>query len=101
MYFFNLLYCDGDESEKLSLLYDLVVGPCLSEQQSKKKSIMELKPSNEHIIKQLETLITVPTLLMANIIEQSNKLNPKIPEDKVILEELARVLILLTDSTNT
>lgn len=62
---------------------------------------MELKPSNEHIIKQLETLITVPTLLMANIIEQSNKLNPKIPEDKVILEELARVLILLTDSTNT
>lgn len=36
-------------------------------------------------------MIMIPSLLIANIIEQQNKLNQKIPEDKYILEELERV----------
>lgn len=42
----------------------------------------------------------IPTLLIANIIEQSNKLNPMAPEEKAILDELERVQILLIDSAN-
>lgn len=36
-------------------------------------------------------MIMIPTLLVANIIEQQNKLSSKVPEEKVLLEELERV----------
>jgi hypothetical protein len=42
----------------------------------------------------------IPTLLIANIIEQSNKLNPLVPDEKAILDELERVQFLLIDSAN-
>lgn len=63
MYIFNLLYCDGEDKVKLGLLYDLVLGP----EQSVKKII---KPNDEQIIRRLEYLIMIPSLLIANIIEQ-------------------------------
>ena len=62
MYLFNLLYCEGDENIKLGLLYDLILGP---EQSSKKI----LKPNDEQIVRRIECLIMIPSLLIANIIE--------------------------------
>lgn len=94
MYLFNLLYCDGDDKAKLSLLYDLVVGP---EQAAKKI----LKPNDEQLVRRLEFLVMIPTLLMTNIIEQQNKMASKMGEDRTILDEMERVQLLLIDSTNS
>jgi len=88
----NLLYCAGDEKTKLGLLYDLVMGP----EQSK-----TVKPTDEQIVKRLECLVIIPTLLMANIIELQNKLSAKVEAEKVLLEELERVQLLLVDSANS
>jgi len=63
MYIFNLLYCDGEEKTKLVILYDLILGP----EQSIKKQI---KPNDEQIVRRLECLVMIPTLLIANVIEQ-------------------------------
>jgi hypothetical protein len=63
MYLFNLLYCDGEEREKLAILYDLILGP----EQSNKKP---LKPNDEQLVRRLEFIVIIPTLLIANVIEQ-------------------------------
>ena len=63
MFMFNLLYCDGDETlAKLGILYDLVV-------ESNKPQLKERKHNEEDIIKKLEYLILIPTLMMTNLIE--------------------------------
>lgn len=42
----------------------------------------------------------IPTLLLANIIEQQNRFNTKILEERIILEELEKVQRWLIESTN-
>jgi hypothetical protein len=39
-------------------------------------------------------------LLIANIIEQQHKFSSKIPEEKMLIDELERVQLLLVDSTS-
>lgn len=66
MYLFTVLYCDGEEKVKLGLIYDFILG------MDHRKT---LKPTDEHLIRRIESLIMIPTLLLANIIEQQNTLN--------------------------
>jgi hypothetical protein len=57
---FNLLYCAGDEMVKQTILYETLVGH---------SDLKPVKPNDEGLITRLETLIVIPTLLLANIIE--------------------------------
>lgn len=50
-----------------------------------------MKPNDEGLITRLETLIVIPTLLLANIIESQNRFSTKIQEERIILEELEKV----------
>lgn len=81
MYLFNLLYCAGDDKAKLSLLYDIVVNYSHGERKINHKSV---KPTDELILKKIEYLIMIPTLLIANIIEQQNKFAIKTSEEKYL-----------------
>lgn len=94
MYMLNLLYSEGDEKTKLALLYDLVMGP-------EQSNLKQLKPNDEQLVRKLEYLIMIPTLLMANIIELQHKLSSKIEEEKALLQELESVQMLLIESTNS
>ncbi|CDW80833.1 UNKNOWN [Stylonychia lemnae] len=96
MNMFNLLYCEGEDKAKLGLLYDLIMAQ--PEQVVAKKA---MKPNDEWILRRLEYLIMIPSLLIANIIEQQNKLSRNVPEEKTILEEVERVQLLLIDSTSS
>lgn len=62
MFIFNLLYCQGDENDKLQTLYELLI-------EDHKKPPSELRPFDDQILKKIEYLIMIPTLLIANIIE--------------------------------
>lgn len=94
MYMLTLLYSEGDEKTKLALLYDLVMGP-------EQSSLKQLKPNDEQLVRKLEYLIMIPTLLMANIIELQHKLSSKNEEEKALLQELESVQMLLIESTNS
>ena len=71
MYLFNLMYCQGAESKKLALLYDIICGENKA-----------LKPIDEHVIRKLEYLIMIPTFLLSNIIEQQSKFTSA--DDKIL-----------------
>lgn len=85
-----MLYCAGDEITKLALLHDIIIGSC-----KKKPS----KPSDENLISKIEAFITIPTLLIANIIDQKYKFSSKVEEEKLLIEELERISKLLIEST--
>ena len=57
---FNLLYCQGDDMTKQTILYEIIIGH---------SDLKPVKPNDEGLITRLETLIVIPTLLLANIIE--------------------------------
>lgn len=86
-----MLYCDGDDHIKQTLLYDIMISS---------HKLKPNKPSDEFLVSRLETLVVIPTLLLANIIEQQNRFNIKILEERVMLEELERVQRMLIQSTN-
>ena len=71
---------------KLACLYEVIVtGAQYFNQQKGGSSIKELKPMDDNLIRTLECLIIIPTLLMANLVEKSSKLNFKVPEERELL----------------
>jgi len=92
---FNLFYCSNtdlasDQQPKQKLLYEII---------TEGLDLTRVGPNDEEIVTRLEILTMIPTLLIANIIEQQNRFNSSVEEEKALMKELEKVQKLLIDST--
>ena len=58
---FNYLYCAGSTDKKIGILYELIA--------NSSKKLLNKGINYEDLISKIETLVIIPTLLFANVIE--------------------------------
>jgi hypothetical protein len=51
------------------------------------------------LLRRLDWLVMIPTYLMAIVVEQISRLSSKVPEERVIVEQMARLREILQESS--
>jgi hypothetical protein len=66
---FNLLYSAGEDQEKLLALFDLMMHEDTPGQNSNQLETIK-KPTDSLLVSRMVSLVSIPSLLIANIVEQ-------------------------------
>lgn len=64
---FHYLYCNATTEKKVGILYELIA--------NSSRKLLGKNLNMDDLIGKVETLVIIPTLLFANIIEQQNRYN--------------------------